>query len=111
MVTHPFLPQGCAALALPPSLLLHPAGNVGGVEEAMSMLRGVESMNEGGAADGKQCARRKKRRPWHGLGFWGFGRGTVKGWYVWERGGGGVTAYPSAVGACPTLGNGFGDWL
>ena len=49
-VTHPFLPQGCVALALPHSLLLYPAGNVDRVEEAMSVLRGVESMDEGGAA-------------------------------------------------------------
>ena len=49
-VTHPFLPQGCAALALPHSLLLYPAGNVGRVEEVMSVLRGVESIDEGGAA-------------------------------------------------------------
>ena len=49
-VTHPFLPQGCVALALPHSLLLHPAGNVGRVEEVRSVLRGVESIDEGGVA-------------------------------------------------------------
>jgi len=61
VVTHPFLPQGCAALALPHSLLLHPAGNVGGVEEAVSMLRGVESMTEGGAAYGQTVRAEKKK--------------------------------------------------
>ena len=48
--THPFLPQGCVALALPHSLLLHPAGDVGRVEEVMSVLHGVESIDEGGVA-------------------------------------------------------------
>ena len=55
-VTHPFLPQGCAALALPHSLLLYLAGNVGRVEEVMSVLRGVESIDEGVAdVDGQTC--------------------------------------------------------
>ena len=65
-VTHTFLPQDCVALAtvaLPHSLLLHPVGatvgNVGGVEEAMSVLRSVESMDEGALTD--NSARGEKR--------------------------------------------------
>ena len=74
MVTHPFLPQGCAALALPHSLLLHPAGNVGGVEEAVSMLRGVESMREE-RLTAKQCVEKKKVPPMARFGVWGVWEG------------------------------------
>ena len=84
-VTHTFLPQDCVALAtvaLPHSLLLHPVGatvgNVGGVEEAMSVLRSVESMDEDEGALTDNSARGKKgaAAPCNHGTLWGFG--------VWE---------------------------
>ena len=83
---HPHISSpGCVALAtvaLPHSLLLHPVGatvgNVGGVEEAMSVLRSVESMDEDEGALTDNSARGKKgaAAPCNHGTLWGFG--------VWE---------------------------
>ena len=82
-VTHTFLPQDCVALAtvaLPHSLLLHPVGatvgNVGGVEEAMSVLRSVESMDEGARRTTVSGGKKGAAAPCEHGTLWGFG--------VWE---------------------------